>query len=295
MSAALTAKREAATPATHEPATHRSLHAFTKQPAAVVPPSTPAHADTAAPADSTVERLALVSTHASIAGFQREDGADAGYAIHPSFAACQPSARTFKYATFEHGKPSVTNARGFVGDAHALGEGFDELHAALDRHKLTVADLHLEFGSFALEETAFPIEDVKSSPRHTEVRHYRNTSWRMRVDVREKGHAAPIAVSGGPATLTIRHHHHAPDRCNDDRVEGQLDLPVPTLVHQGNAIATDVGNAFMRDLSRRPLRVTFRSMQQDGDTPSFREHGAVGHVFRMDGAELTVVTASTSI
>jgi len=297
VSAAVTAKRSSHGPATAPITAHPPLHAFTK-PAPIATLAPTSHDDRQAPAaraDSPVERLALVSTHASIVGFQREDGADAGYAIHPSFAGCQPTERAFKYATFERGTTSSTTPRGFTGDAHALGEGFEELRAALERHKLTVADLHLEFGSFALEETTFPLDDVKSSPRHTEVRHYRNTSWRIRVAVGEKGRTLPIAISGGPATLTINHHHHAPDRCNDDRIEGQIDLPVPTLVHQGNAIATDVGNAFMRDLAQRPVRVTFRSIQPDTDARTFRERGSVGTFFRMNGAELTAVTASSSI
>jgi hypothetical protein len=297
VSAAITAKRSSHVPAAAPNTAHAPLHSFAKAaPVAALPAaSDDTRPAAAARADSPVERLALVSTHASIVGFQREDGADAGYAIHPTYAGCQPTERAFKYATFERGTTSGTAPRGFTGDARALGEGFEELRAALERHKLTVADLHLEFGAFALEETTFPLDDVKNSPRHSEVRHYRNTSWRVRVAAGEKGHTLPIAVSGGPATLTITHHHHAPDRCNDDRIEGHIDLPVPTLVHQGNAIATDVGNAFMRDLSQRPVRVTFRSIQPDTDARTFRDRGSVGTSFRMNGAELTAITATSSI
>ena len=163
------------------------------------------------------DELALVTTQASIAGFQRDDGADAGYLLPAPFDACQGTRRAYKYFATDDWHNLETAPQGIIGDVGAPHVGFTNLHAALARHKLTAANLHVELGSFALQETAFPLAAVLASPDHTETRHYRNTSWRIRIDTGKKNARSPMAISGGPSVLTVNFHNRGVD-CSDDAI-----------------------------------------------------------------------------
>ncbi len=235
------------------------------------------------------DELALGTPEASIAGFQRDDGRDAGYLLPAPFDACQGTRRAFKYFATDDWNKLEKIPQGIIGDVAAPHVGFPNLHAALARHKLTVANLHVEFGSFALQETAFPLAAVLASPDHTETRHYRNTSWRIRIDTGKKNARSPMAISGGPSVLTVNFHNRGVD-CSDDAIAAYIDTPTPVLVQRGDAVTSDIGHAFLRDLNSRPVRIHFHGIDAAPYEATFAHRGAVGSFFRIGSAYLEAVT-----
>lgn len=207
-----------------------------------------------------VDRLGLVGVAPTVIAFERRN--EQGYAIPAPYNACAPfGARAFKYLATDDRNNLDGRHRGIGGDPARLGDGFENLRAELARQNLTVADLRIEFGDFALTTDQFPLAAVNAHPKRTESRTYRGAAWRIRMRDPNHPNSFPVLVDGRTSDLTLNVSYNDPSRCDDDEIGGTVTADTPTLYVSDHAGATSLGRAILRDLASRRVHLRFDSFQ----------------------------------
>jgi hypothetical protein len=228
-----------------------------------------------------VHKFGTVGAGASVLAFQRQNGADSGYAIPAPYSQCVPGARAFKYLASDDWRGFVTSHRGAAsGDPARQGDGFPRLRRVLADRGLTLADLAFEVDPVTLEEQAFPAAAVNASAAHVETRHYRGANWRIRVRDPQSNNAKVVALNGVTNELVLYVSYNNPARCDDDRIHGNVTTRSLALYRSQSQTALLVGAAIILDLEGRGLRFSFDSMQPALREFEFRQDDAVGAKFQ---------------
>jgi hypothetical protein len=227
------------------------------------------------------QKFGTVGAGASVLAFQRQNGADSGYAIPAPYNQCVPGARAFKYLASDDWRGFVTSHRGAAsGDPARPGEGFPRLRRVLADRGLTLADLAFEIDPVTLEEQAFPAGEVNASREHVETRHYRGANWRIRVRDPQSNNAKVVALNGATNDLVLHVSYNDPARCDDDRIHGNVTTRTLALYRSQSQTALLVGAAIILDLEGRGLKFSFDSMQRALRNFEFRLDDAVGATFQ---------------
>jgi len=236
--------------------------------------------------DDSQEALAAVhkfgtrGTGPTVLAFQRQNGADSGYAIPAPYNQCVPGARAFKYLASDDWRGFSGAHRGApAGDVGRPGEGFPRLRAVLANRGLSLADVVIEFDPVRLREAQFPVAAVNASRDNLETRHYAGANWRIRVRDPQSDNAKVVALNGATNDLTLDIRYNDPARCDDDRISGHVSTRTIELYRSRNQTALLVGLAILLDLNGRPLRFSFDSMQPALREFAFSHHDAVGARF----------------
>lgn len=226
-------------------------------------------------------KFGTVGAGASVLAFQRQNGADSGYAIPAPYSQCVPGARAFKYLASDDWRGFVTSHRGVAsGDVDRQGEGFPRLRRVLASRGLTLADLAFEVDPVTLNEQAFPAAEVNASADHVETRHYRGANWRIRVRDPQSNNAKVVALNGATNDLVLHVSYNDPARCDDDRIRGNVTTRTLALYQSRSQTALLVGAAIILDLEGRGLKFSFDSMQPALRNFEFQHGDAVGAKFQ---------------
>jgi hypothetical protein len=230
---------------------------------------------------NAVHKFGTRGDGASVLAFQRQGGADSGYAIPAPYSQCVPGARAFKYLASDDWRGFSGAHRGAAaGDVGRPGEGFPRLRAVLANRGLTLADVVIEFDPVRLLEARFPLEAVNASHDRLETRHYAGANWRIRVRDPQSGDAKVVALNGATNELTLEVRYNDPARCDDDRVSGRVSTRTMNLYRSQSQTALLVGTAILLDLNGRSLRFSFDSMQPAVRDLEFRVDDAIGARFQ---------------
>jgi len=230
---------------------------------------------------AVAHRFGTVGSNASVLGFQRQNGADSGYAIPAPYNRCVPGARAFKYLASDdwHGFNSAHRGAAH-GNIDNPGEGFPRLRRVLADRGLSLSDVVIEFDAMALREQAFPLAAVNGSATHQETRHYAGANWRIRVRDPQNNDAKVVALNGVTDELALYVQYNDPANCDDDRISGQVTTRTMTLYRSQSQTALLVGTAILLDLEGRALNFSFNSMQRALRDFEFRHEDAVGAKFQ---------------
>lgn len=231
---------------------------------------------------AAVHKWGTVGTGPSVLAFQKQNGADRGYAIPAPYSQCVPGASAFKYIASDDWRGFSGNRHpgAAAGDVNRPGEGFPRLRAVLANRGLTLADVVIEFDPLPLVERQFPLAAVTASPSHTETRHYAGSNWRVRVRDPQSNNAKVVALNGETNDLTLNVSYNNPATCDDDRINGQVTTRTMALYRSQNQTALLVGTAILLDLNGRQLKFSFDSMQPAIREFEFTFEDAVGARFQ---------------
>jgi hypothetical protein len=230
---------------------------------------------------NAVHKFGTRGTGPSVMAFQRQHGADSGYAIPAPYSQCVPGARAFKYlASDDWGGFSRAHRGAAAGDVGRPGEGFPRLRAVLANRGLSLADVVIEFDPVRLVEDRFPLAAVNASPDRLETRHYAGANWRIRVRDPQNRDAKVVALNGATNELTLEVRYNDPTDCSDDRISGRVSTRTMNLYRSQSQTALLVGTAILLDLDGRPLRFSFDSMQPAVRDLEFRFEDAIGARFQ---------------
>lgn len=226
-------------------------------------------------------RFGTLGAGASVLAFQRQNGADSGYAIPAPYGQCVAGARAFKYLASDDWHGFNTAHRGATrGNPANPGEGFPRLRRVLSDRGLTLADVVIEFDPMTLREGAFPVDAVNRSATHQETRHYAGANWRVRVRDPQNNDAKVVALNGVTNNLTLYVRYNDPANCSDDEINGQVSTRTVSLYRSQSQTALLVGAAIILDLEGRQMSFSFNSLQPALRDVEFRHEDAVGAKFQ---------------